>query len=305
MVTTRSQNIRTSADNRTLNRQQYDKHKAQKVLEEQNKIVLRGVAEDTEQHIHSDNSVVHTISLKAFETKKNGETTLLDELIIFNRSVINHPELENNFDLQKKVTSTKDYVHCQNMKGYKVKSYYAESTYEMIREFVKFTRENGNHLYGHNLLGDLIFLLSTQKFTGGKVAIKNTIKTDQSKGIVIPGWSDIVCIDTLPTLSFFSKKALKTYKDFCLKNQLANIRQMKDYSMKLSEISKCVYNNLSVKQTHIAPDDTTFLLDLIRFIIKCDGPKAVMSSQNRLGKFMPGRPVLSDYIEDVSSSSEL
>lgn len=304
MVTTRSQNINTSADNRTLNRQQYEEQKALKEMTEQNKIILRGVVEDTEQHIHGDYSVVHTISLKVFVMKKNGEITLICELVIFNRSVINHPELEKNFDLQKKITDTLEYIHDRNMKGCKVQSYYADSTYDMIREFVKFTHENGNHLYGHNLLGDLFFLLSTQKFTGGKVAIKDIIKTNPSKGIVVPGWSDIVCIDTLPTLSFFANKALKMYKDFCLKKQLANIRQKKDYPMKLSEISKCVYDNVTFKQTHIAPDDTTFLLDLMRFIVKYDGPKSIMSHENRLGKFMPGRPVLSDYIEDTSSSSD-
>lgn len=304
MVTTRSRQLSNSSENRTLNHVLKQLENREKEKLHLQKVCHIGVIEDVESHIHFEYSVIHTVSLKSFQVKNNGEMTITKELVIFNVPVITHPELEHNFDLQGKVTDTKDYVHEQNLNGKHVESYYAQTTYDLIKTMIDFIHSNGKYLYGHNLLGDLIFLLSTQNFTGGPIAIKEKIKTEQSKGIIIPKWKDIICIDTLPTLSFFAPKTLKQYKGFCLKNKLASVFEKKDYPLKLSCVAKFAYNDVNIKQTHIAPDDTTFLFEVMKKIIEFDGVKSIISQSNRLGKFMPGRPILSDYICCSNSSND-
>lgn len=300
VAATRSTKQTNTAEERffqQLHNEEVNTLKKNKKLQE---VCLRGVVEDVESQIHNEYSLAHSISLKAFTMKNNGEFENYSELIIFNNAVINHPELKLNFKLQEKITKTVEYIHESGLSGKNVSAVYCNSVYDMIKEFVKFINKNGKIIFGHNLLGDLIFLRSTQAFCGGKIAIKESVKKEDkiSQSITISGWSNITLIDTLPTLSFYAPKTLAKYKNWAIKNKEATLMQRKDYPMRLEILSRCVTNDQTKIQAHIAPNDTEDLLQLMKFMAQNDGPKCLMSQTNRIGKFMPGRPVLSDYQEE-------
>ena len=306
VAVTRSQK-KTSAEARLIRQLTHHEEKIIQKIADLQRVCLRGVIEDVESHIHRESSLVHSISLKAFVGKCNGDLRLEKELIIFNNPVINHPDLQcdvpdpkeakENYKLHEKVKTTANYVHESGLEGKNVEAKYVNSVFELMHTVVKFLNENGNKLYGHNLLGDLIFLLSTQKFCGGKIAVKDSIKKEDkiSTSINIPGWSEITHIDTLPTLSFYANNTLANYKKWSILNNEASLTQRKDYRMSLEVISRFVEGNTKKTQSHICSGDTEDLFRFMQLVAKTDGIKSLMSDTNRLGKFMPGRPVFSDY----------
>jgi len=214
--------------------------------------------------------VIHTICLIPLKTTGNHQKGLL----IFVKDVIQMDEVNENPDVRRKLSLS---MIKASKVGLDVQWL---DFHDAIVTLIDFVTERGSILIGHNLIGDLGFLVTTQNVVGGKRIIKNRLKEYPDTGTYDSRWESITKICSMSLISTRCHKFNEHYYKFVAKNkENMNLTEGQKIPLRLETYSQFVNNCTHYSQTHEAVQDTVDLVNVMKAVIKYDG-KSIISNEN-------------------------
>ena len=194
---------------------------------------------------------------------KTHEITKLTGVLICIKDVLKREEIKENTTVRQKVGRAVFDGATNNM-NIKYLTFY-----DFVKFMIKFVIEKGDsNLLGHNVIGDLGFLSSTQDFVGGKRIVKRKLKEFPSTGIYDPRWSSINLMCTMSLFGTRCPKMAAAYHKFNDDNRIS-LTPGGYYSSKLETYTKFARGDPNYKQTHSVVQDTVDLYIVLKMTYKC------------------------------------
>jgi hypothetical protein len=194
---------------------------------------------------------------------KTREVTKLTGVLICVKDVLKREEIKENTRVRQKVGRAVFDGATNNM-NIKYLTFH-----DFVKSMITFVIEKGDgNLLGHNLLGDLGFLSSTQDFVGGKRIVKKKLKDYPSTGVYDPRWSQLNLMCTMSLFGTRCPKMAVAYQKF---NDDNNISRTPGgyYSSKLETYTKFARNDPKYEQSHSVVQDTVDLYIVLKMAYKC------------------------------------
>ena len=226
--------------------------------------MFNAVLYDLEATPSPDNqSRVHTICLVPVTIDKCSITKQKGVLICI-RDVIKRPEIQLKSDVKTKIAQS-----IIDVANYGLNIKYLEF-YDAIKFMNQFIVDHGGTPIGHNLLGDLEFLASTQNFVGGKRIIKNKLKDYPDSGMYDDNWKNITRVCTMSLFGNRCTRMNQELKKFVNDNNMSTTQQ--GYvPLRLITYIQFVKNDPDYRQSHSAVQDTIDLYSVLKAAFKYDG----------------------------------
>jgi len=139
--------------------------------------------------------------------------------------------------------------------------------YDAVKYMNTFIVNHGSILIGHNLIGDLGFLASTQTFVGGKRIIKNKIKEYPDTGMYDPNWSKINRVCSMSLLANRCNTMNQAFRKFVVENNLP-LTAGGYIPLRLNTYTQFANNDPEYRQSHSAVQDTMDLIDVLKCAVK-------------------------------------
>ena len=212
-------------------------------------------------------SRIHTICLVpvTIDAKKRTLTSGKGGVLICIRDVIDREEVNLKSDVKNKIAQA-----VIDVANYNFDIQYL-NFYDAIVFMNRFTLENGGMLIGHNLVGDLGFISSTQDFVGGKRIIKKRLQGYPDTGMYDPQWKSITRVCTMSLFANRCPKMNAQFAKFVRENDIP-LTAGGYVPLKLSTYTQFVTGG---KQTHSAVQDTMDLISVLKAAIETDGPAII------------------------------
>ena len=214
-------------------------------------------------------SRIHTVCLVPVTINiKKRTVTRQKGVLLCIRNVIRREEVNLKTDVKTKLSQS-----LIDVANYNMDIKYLDF-YQAIKFMNKFVVDHGAMLIGHNLIGDLGFILSTQKFVGGKRIVKKRLTEYPDTGMYDPNWK---LITKVCTLSLFANRCPKMNEKFTqfVKNNEIPLTAGGYVPLRLCTYVQFVTNDMTYRQAHTAVQDTIDLISVLKTAIEMDGPSII------------------------------
>lgn len=214
----------------------------------------------------SGQSRVHTICLVPIVIDGQARTVSVRKgVVLCIKDVIKRDEVNLKTDVKNKLAQTTIDVAKYNL-NIKYMNFF-----DAVVFMNKFVIENGGGmLIGHNILGDLSFMASTQEFVGGKRIIKKKIKEYPDSGMYDINWKNIIKICSMSLFANRCPKMNTEFKKFVLANDI-QLTSGGYIPLKLNTYAQFVYGDPTYRQLHSAVQDTFDLINVLKSAVYYDG----------------------------------
>lgn len=214
-------------------------------------------------------SRIHTVCLVPVTIdSKNRTVTRQKGILLCIRNVIRREEVNLKSDVKTKLAQSVIDVANYNM-DIKYLNFY-----DAIAFMNRFVMDHGAMLIGHNIIGDLGFILSTQKFVGGKRIVKKRLREYPDTGMYDPNWKLISKVCTMSLFANRCPKMNEKFVQFVKKNEIP-LTAGGYVPIRLSTYGQFVANDVTYRQAHTAVQDTIDLISVLKTAIEMDGPSIV------------------------------
>ena len=212
-------------------------------------------------------SRVHTVCLVpvTVDVKRRTVTRQKGGVLICIRDVIRREEVNLKTDVKSKLAQS-----LIDVANYGIDIKYLDF-YDAIKFMNKFIVDHGAMIIGHNLIGDLGFILSTQKFVGKKRIIKKRLREYPDTGMYDPNWKLITKVCTLSLFANRCPKMNEKFSQFVKDNDIP-LTAGGYVPLRLCTYVQFVTNDIAYKQAHTAVQDTIDLISVLKTAIEMDGP---------------------------------
>ena len=154
--------------------------------------------------------------------------------------------------------------------------------YDAIAFMNIFVTSHGAMLIGHNIIGDLDFISSTQKFVGGKRIVKKKFREYPDTGMYDKNWKSIAKVCTMSLFANRCPKMNEKFSQFIKDNEIP-LTHGGYAPLRLCTYTQFVTNDIAYKQAHTAVQDTIDLISVLKAAIEIDGP-AIMDGYSYMVK---------------------
>jgi len=227
---------------------------------------MKAVLYDFESCIgnNSGESRIHTVCLLPVTiNSKTRDVTKRTGVLICIKDVLKRDEIKENGRVRQKIGRAVFDGASNNMN---IKYL---NLYDFVKFMITFVLANGDgNLLGHNLLGDLGFLASTQDFVGGKRIVKKKLKEFPTTGIYDTRWSKINLMCTMSLFGSRCPKMAAAYQKFNDEHHIP-LTPGGYYSSKLETYTKFARNDPNYEQSHSVVQDTVDLYSVLKATYKC------------------------------------
>jgi hypothetical protein len=209
-------------------------------------------------------SRIHTVCLLPITfNSKNKEIIKRTGVLICIKDVLKRDEIKYNPNVRQKIGR----AVFDGAVGMDIKYL---TFHDFIKFMITFVLEQGDgNLLGHNVLGDLGFLISTQEFVGGKRMVKRKLKEFPNTGMYDTRWSKL---NLMCTMSLFGNRCPKMMEAYHKFNDDHHLQKTACgyYSSKLETYTKFAHDDPFYTQSHSVVQDTIDLYSVLRTAYKYD-----------------------------------